>query len=529
MKKQILDGCTAAAHVAYALSDVATIYPITPVASMGETALKWGMQGRRNFMGQPMAVREMESELGAAGAVHGALAAGSLATTFTASQGLMLMIPNMYKIAGELLPGVFHVGCRSLATHALSIFGDHQDVMACRATGFAMLASASVQETMDLALVAHLAAIDGSLPVLHFFDGWRTSSEMDTIDVIDYDTIFRLVDKDKVMAFRRRGMNPSHPDLRGSAQNPDVYFQNREAANSYYDAFSGIVQDAMDRVGEVTGRRYHLVDYIGAPDADRVIVVMGSGADVAAEASLWLNSNRGMKTGVVKVRLYRPFPAAELRAALPSTVKTVAVLDRTKEPGAQHEPLCLDVISALQGNDIRVIGGRFGLSSKEFDPSMVKAIYDEMSSADPKDGFTVGINDDVTHLSLDIKETIDTQGAAETYQSIFYAIGNDGTVGGTKQVAQILGDTPGLYAQAYFSYSAKKSGGYTISQLRIGHAPVTSAYSILTRTMWLATRRATYTVSPCLTGFVKEVRSCSTVRGPRRSFPRAFRPGCVVL
>lgn len=478
MKKQILDGCTAAAHVAYALSDVATIYPITPVASMGETALKWGMQGRRNFMGQPMAVREMESELGAAGAVHGALAAGSLATTFTASQGLMLMIPNMYKIAGELLPGVFHVGCRSLATHALSIFGDHQDVMACRATGFAMLASASVQETMDLALVAHLAAIDGSLPVLHFFDGWRTSSEMDTIDVIDYDTIFRLVDKDKVMAFRRRGMNPSHPDLRGSAQNPDVYFQNREAANSYYDAFSGIVQDAMDRVGEVTGRRYHLVDYIGAPDADRVIVVMGSGADVAAEASLWLNSNRGMKTGVVKVRLYRPFPAAELRAALPSTVKTVAVLDRTKEPGAQHEPLCLDVISALQGNDIRVIGGRFGLSSKEFDPSMVKAIYDEMSSADPKDGFTVGINDDVTHLSLDIKETIDTQGAAETYQSIFYAIGNDGTVGGTKQVAQILGDTPGLYAQAYFSYSAKKSGGYTISQLRIGHAPVTSAYSI---------------------------------------------------
>lgn len=483
MKKEILDGCTAAAHVAYALSDVATIYPITPVASMGETAQKWGMAGRRNLMGQALEVREMESELGAAGAVHGALAAGALATTFTASQGLMLMVPNMYKIAGELLPAVFHVGCRSLATHALSIFGDHQDVMACRATGFAMLASASVQETMDLALVAHLAAIDGSLPVLHFFDGWRTSSEMNTISVIDYDTMRPLVNWDKVKSFRRRGMNPEHPDLRGSAQNPDVYFQNREAANRLYDAFPAIVQAAMDRVGNATGRHYHLVDYHGAPDADRVVVIMGSGADVVSETVDYLNKERGYKTGVIKVRLYRPFPTEALRAALPPTVRTVAVMDRTKEPGAQHEPLCEDVKSALygyapQGVQPKVIGGRYGLSSKEFDPSMVKVIFDEMARPTPKETFTVGINDDVTHLSLDVSESIDTSTTAGTYQAILYGIGNDGTVGGTKQVASILGNTPGVYAQAYFSYSAKKSGGYTISQLRIGHSPVTSAYSI---------------------------------------------------
>ena len=478
MKKEILDGCTAAAHVAYALSDVATIYPITPVASMGETAQKWGMAGRRNLMEQALEVREMESELGAAGAVHGALA-----TTFTASQGLMLMVPNMYKIAGELLPGVFHVGCRSLATHALSIFGDHQDVMACRTTGFTMLASASVQETMDLALVAHLAAIDGSLPVLHFFDGWRTSSEMDTISVIDYDTMRPLVNWDKVKEFRRRAMNPEHPDLRGSAQNPDVYFQNREAANKYYDAFPSIVQAAMDRVGKATGRQYHLVDYHGAPDADRVIVIMGSGADVVSETVDYLNKELGYKTGVIKIRLYRPFPVEVLRAALPPTVRVVAAMDRTKEPGAQHEPLCEDVKSALygfttQGVQPKVIGGRYGLSSKEFDPSMVKAIFDEMAKPSPRDTFTVGINDDVTHLSLDVSDHIDTSGASDTYQTILYGIGNDGTVGGTKQVASIFGNTPGIYAQAYFSYSAKKSGGYTISQLRIGHAPVTSAYSI---------------------------------------------------
>ncbi|MDE5988578.1 MAG: pyruvate:ferredoxin (flavodoxin) oxidoreductase [Duncaniella sp.] len=482
MKKQILDGCTAAAHVAFALSDVATVYPITPIAAMGDIAQKWGLQGRRNLMGQALEVREMESELGAAGAVHGAAAAGALATTFTASQGLMLMIPNMYKISGELLPVVFHVGCRSLATHALSIFGDHQDVMACRATGFTMLASASVQETMDLGLVAHLAAIEGSLPVLHFFDGWRTSSEMDTIDVIDYESMRPLVNWDKVRLFRDHAMNPEHPDLRGSAQNPDVYFQNREAANKYYDAFPGIVQEAMDKVGSLTGRQYHLVDYHGDPEADRVIVVMGSAADVVSETADYLNRGSGYKTGVVKVRLYRPFPYEALRKALPPTVRTVAVLDRTKEPGAQHEPLCEDVITALRGCDafsgLRIIGGRYGLSSKEFDPSMVKAVFDEMAKESPRNPFTIGITDDVTHLSIPVTEKIETNVASASYQTIFYAIGNDGTVGGTKQVAGIFGNTPGLYAQAYFSYSAKKSGGYTISQLRVGKAPVTSAYAI---------------------------------------------------
>ena len=424
--KKILDGCTAAAHVAYALSDVATIYPITPVASMGQTAQKWGMNGRLNLMGQPLEVIEMESELGAAGAMHGALAAGSLATTFTASQGLMLMIPNMYKIAGEMLPAVFHVGCRSIATHALSIFGDHQDVMGCRATGLSMIASVSVQETMDLGLVAHLAAIDGSLPVMHFFDGWRTSSEMGTIDMIDYETIRPLVDWSKVLEFRRRSMNPEHPSLRGSAQNPDVYFQNAEARNRYYNAFPGIVQAAMDRVAQATGRQYHLVDYYGAPDADRVIVIMGSGGDVVSETVDYLNCEKGYRTGVVKVRLYRPFPVETLRTVLPKSVRIIAVMDRTKESGAQHEPLCQDVISALYSGsvfkpDLKIIGGRYGLSSKEFNPSMVKAIFDEMGKENPRDSFTVGINDDVTHLSLDVTECVDTTVASDTYQTILYA------------------------------------------------------------------------------------------------------------
>ena len=380
-----------------------------------------------------------------------------------------------------MLPVVFHVGCRTVASHALSIFGDHQDVMSCRTTGFAMLASASVQETMDLAVVAHLAAIEGSVPVLHFFDGWRTSSEMDTIDVIDYEEIRPLVNWNKVEAFRRSAMNPEHPQLRGSAQNPDVFFQNREAANPYYDAFPGVVQQAMDKVSALTGRTYHLVDYTGAPDADRVMVAMGSAADVVSETVEYLNREKGYKTGVVKVRLYRPFPVEAFRKALPDTVKTIAVLDRTKEPGAQFEPLCLDVISALAGTpkaSARVIGGRYGLSSKEFNPSMVKAVLDEMARETPRQHFTVGINDDVTHLSLTVNETVETNVASQTYQSIFYGIGNDGTVGGTKQVASIMGNTPGIYAQAYFSYSAKKSGGYTISQLRIGHKPVTSAYGI---------------------------------------------------
>lgn len=476
--KQVMDGCTAATYVAFAMSDVATIYPITPIASMGQLAQKWGIEGRKNYMGRAMEVREMESELGAAGATHGAAAVGALATTFTSSQGLMLMIPNMYKISGELLPVVFHVGSRSLATQALSIFGDHQDVMACRATGFAMLASSSVQETMDLAVVAHLASVDGSLPVMHFFDGWRTSNEMSTIDVIDYDTIFSLMDYDKIDKVRQRGLNPNHPELRGSAQNPDVYFQNREAPNSYYDRFPAIVQSAMDRVAAVTGRHYKLFDYVGAPDADCVIVVLGSAGEVAEQTIARLNT-QGYKAAVVKVRLYRPFDAGALMSVIPDTVKTIAVLDRTKEPGSQGEPLYQDVVTAVHtaGRPIRVIGGRYGLSSKDFTPAMVKAVLDNAAAKSPQSPFTVGIDDDVTHLSLPIGSMADIV-PDDVCQCVFYGIGSDGTVGATRQITSIIGSQPGKYAQAYFHYSAKKSGGYTVSQLRVGDAPVKAAYSI---------------------------------------------------
>ncbi len=478
--RQIMDGCTAAAHVAYAFSEVATIYPITPIASMGEVADKWAISGRKNLFGGVMEIKEMESELGAAGATHGALVAGAFATTFTASQGLMLMIPNMYKIAGELLPAVFHVGTRSLATHALSIFGDHQDVMACRATGFTFIASASVQETMDLALVAHVAAVNGSLPVLHFFDGWRTSNEIAAIDVIPYESMRPLLDMDKVRDFRARALNPLHPSLRGSAQNPDVYFQNREAANRYYRDFPAIVQAAMDKVASITGRSYHLVDYVGADDAEYVIVSMGSSCEVVEETIDYLNAH-GYKAGAVKIRLYRPFPARELMEALPQTVRGIAVLDRTKEPGANGEPLYHDVATAVQssGRGIMVTGGRYGLSSKEFNPVMVKAVYDELASESPRREFTVGIDDDVTGLSLDIsgRHFIDT--APGVHQCVFYGMGSDGTVGATRQIARIISEVTPQYSQAFFNYSAKKSGGYTVSQLRYGKEPVRSAYSII--------------------------------------------------
>ena len=476
---QVMDGCTAAAHVAYALSEVATIYPITPIASMGETADKWARAGRKNLMGSPMTVKEMESELGAAGATHGALAVGSLATTFTSSQGLMLMIPNMYKIAGEQLPAVFHVGTRSLATQALSIFGDHQDVMACRATGFAMLASASVQETMDLALVAHLAAISGSMPVIHFFDGWRTSNETATIDVIPYEAMRPLVDREAVARFRARGLNPDHPSLRGSAQNSDVYFQNREAVNSAYLEFPAKVRQAMEAVASVTGRRYGLVDYVGAPDATDVTVAIGSACEVIEETVGHLNT-MGYKAGLVKIRLYRPFPAGELIAALPQSVKRIAVLDRTKEPGSSGEPLFQDVATAVleSGRQLKVIGGRYGLSSKEFDPVMVKAVYDEMLSASPRRRFTVGIDDDVTHLSLDISAGRFVTAPEDVAQCVFYGMGSDGTVGSTRQIASIITAVSGSYVQAAFNYSAKKSGGYTISELRYGPAPIRSEYAV---------------------------------------------------
>ncbi len=474
-----MDGCTAAAYIAYAFSEVATIYPITPIASMGETADKWHIKGVKNLLGSTMEVREMESELGAAGATHGALAGGALATTFTSSQGLMLMIPNMYKIAGELLPGVFHVGCRSLATHALSIFGDHQDVMACRATGFAMLASASVQETHDLAIVAHIAALRGSVPVLHFFDGWRTSNETASIETATYLELEPLLPKDAVESFRRRAMNPEHPDLRGSAQNWDVYFQNTEARNRYYDRLPEIVQQAMDSVAALTGRHYHLFDYTGSPDAKYVIVSIGSSTDVIDYTVSHLNAVAGTRYGAVKVRLYRPFSAESLLAALPETVERIAVLDRTKEPGSSGEPLFLDVAAAVaaSGRKITVTGGRYGLGSKNFDPTMVKAVFDNLASPTPMHGFTVGIEDDVTHRSLPLPERLIIK-ASGVSSAIFYGMGSDGTVGATRTAANIIGNAGNLYSQAYFEYSAKKSGGFTVCQLRFGTSPIKQAYTI---------------------------------------------------
>lgn len=479
MAKQIMDGCTAATHIAYALSDVATIYPITPVASMGEIAQQWGMKGRKNYMGVPMRVEELESELGAAGACHGALAAGSLATTFTNSQGLMLMLPNMFKMAGNMVPAVFHVGARSLATHALSIFGDHSDVMATRTTGFSVLASASVQETMDLALVAHLAAIEGSMPVLHFFDGWRTSGQMATIDVIDYATIWPLIDREAIARFRTMALNPDHPTLRGSAQNPDVYFQNVEASNPSYMAFPTIVQGMMDRVAKATGRQYHLFDYVGAPDAEVVLVSMASSCEVIEQTVADLN-RRGYRVGQIKVRLYRPFSSADFVAAIPPTARTIVTLDRTREAGAEGEPLFKDVATALMTHrfgDVRIIGGRYGLSSKDFSPAMVKAVVDEALSPTPRQFFTVGITDDVTRLSLDVDTAYRLSDKA-MHQAIFFGMGSDGTVGATKQAAGIIGDTEGLYAQAFLSYSAKKSGGYTTSELRIAPEPIHAEYTI---------------------------------------------------
>ncbi len=498
-KKKIVDGGTAAAYVAYAMSEMATVYPITPIAAMGETAQKWTLQGITNFEGMPMEVREMESELGAAGATHGALSGGTLATTFTSSQGLMLMIPNMFKMAGELLPAVFHIGCRSVATHALSIFGDHSDVMATRSTGFAILMSASVQETHDLAIVAHLAAVDGSVPVLHCFDGFRTSNEMSTISMLPYESIFSLVDRDKILEFRRRAMNPEHADVRGTAQNPDVYFQNREACNRYYDAFPSVVERQMERVAALTGRPIHLFDYVGSPTAENIIIAMGSSCEVIEETVDSLNA-MGYNVGALKVRLYRPFAIDKFMAALPSSVRKIAVLDRTKEPGAPGEPLFTDVACAIQqsGRQVKVIGGRYGLSSKEFDPTMVKAVYDHLASDNPFTGFTVGINDDVTGLSLPLGEKIFISPSGMT-QAQFYGIGADGTVGATKQAASIIGDTDKYYAQAYFQYSAKKSGGYTVSQLRVATSPIKSEYCI-EKADYIACNKNTYVNKFDLTG-----------------------------
>ncbi len=478
-KTMTIDGNTAASHVAYAFSDVAAIYPITPSSPMAEVADDWSANGRTNLFGQCVRIAEMQSEGGAAGAVHGSLKAGALTTTFTASQGLLLMIPNMYKISGELLPGVFHVSARALAAHALSIFGDHSDVMSCRQTGFAMLASASVQEVMDLSLVAHLSAIKSSVPFLHFFDGFRTSHEVQKIETIDYEDMGKLLDMDAVKAFRARALNPEHPHQGGTAQNPDIYFQGREAANKYYDAVPGIVEHYMAEVGKITGRKYNLFDYVGAPDAENVIVLMGSGADVAEETIEYLNK-KGAKLGVLKVRLYRPFVASKFVEALPKTVKRISVLDRTKEPGSLGEPLYQDVLNALVETgktSIEVVGGRYGLGSKEFTPSMVDAVYANLEEKKPKNHFTVGIIDDVTNTSLAIRRQVNAAPEG-TIACKFFGLGSDGTVGANKNSIKIIGDHTSLYAQGYFAYDSKKSGGLTVSHLRFGKKPIQSPYLI---------------------------------------------------
>ena len=473
-----VDGNTAAAHVAYALSDVAALYPITPSTPMGEIADQWSSEGKKNIFGQQVSIKQLQSEAGAAGAVHGSLAAGALTSTFTASQGLLLMIPNMYKIAGELLPGVFHVTARAIAAHALSIFGDHQDVMAVRQTGFAMLCSGSVQEVHDMALVAHLAAIESRVPFLHFFDGFRTSSEIQKIEVLDYDKIKAMVNMEALEEFRQNAMNPEHPEIRGTAQNPDIYFQGREAANLYYEDVSIIVSETMKKVGQVTGRKYRLFDYVGHPEAERVIVAMGSGCEAIEETVNRLNSE-GERTGLVKVRLYRPFSSEAFRAAFPSTVERITVLDRTKEPGAVGDPLYQDVSTAFMeyGEGPQITCGRYGLGSKEFTPAMVKAVFDNMRALAPKNHFTVGIKDDVTHSSLEVDSSYDAAPKG-TVRCKFWGLGSDGTVGANKSAIKIIGDNTDMYAQGYFAYDSKKSGGITVSHLRFGHQPIKSTYLV---------------------------------------------------
>ncbi len=491
-KMKTIDGNTAAAHVAYAMSDAAAIYPITPSSPMGEICDEWSANGLKNVFGQQMLVRQLQSEAGAAAAVHGSLAAGSLTSTFTASQGLLLMIPNMYKIAGELLPAVFHVTARSVAGHALSIFGDHQDVMAVRQTGFALLASASVQEAMDLALVAHLAAIESSVPFVHFFDGFRTSHEIQKVELISYEDMAKLVNQNAVAAFRARGANPERPEIRGTAQNPDIYFQGREAANSFYLKVPGLVVDAMKKVSDLTGRSYNLFDYVGAPDAENIIISMASSCETIEEVVNFL-TDKGEKIGLVKARLYRPFSIDHLFAAIPATVKRIAVLDRTKESGALGDPLYQDVCTAYMergGQMPAIINGRYGLSSKEFNPGMVKAVFDNLASDTPKNHFTVGITDDVTHTSLDVEEGLDVAPAG-TVQCKFWGLGADGTVGANKSAIKIIGDNTDMYAQAYFAYDSKKSGGVTISHLRFGQTPIKSTYLIDTAD-YIACHKSSY-------------------------------------
>ena len=478
VKMKTMDGNTAAAYISYAFTDVAAIYPITPSSPMAEVVDEWAAQGKKNIFGQTVKLMEMQSEAGASGAVHGSLQAGALTTTYTASQGLLLMIPNMYKMAGELLPAVFHVSARALATSSLSIFGDHQDVMATRQTGFALLAEGSVQEVMDLAGVAHLSAIKGRVPFLNFFDGFRTSHEIQKIEVMDYDNLEKLLDKDAVEAFRKRGLNPDNPVIRGTAQNPDIYFQTREAVNTYYNALPAIVEDYMGEISKITGREYHLFNYYGAEDAEDIIIVMGSASETVRTVVDKLNSE-GKKVGVLVVHLYRPFSVEHFMGAIPQSVKRIAVLDRTKEPGAFGEPLYLDVRAAFYASERKplIIGGRYGLGSKDLLPGDIVAVFDNLASAEPKNNFTISITDDVTNTSLPTVAGIDVTPAG-TKGCKFWGLGSDGTVGANKSAIKIIGDHTDMYAQGYFSYDSKKSGGVTVSHLRFGHTPIMAPYLI---------------------------------------------------
>ena len=471
-----IDGNYAASYIAYAFSEVAAIYPITPSSDMGQNADAWAAQGKKNLFGEVVKVVEMQSEGGASGAVHGSLSAGALTTTFTASQGLLLMIPNMYKIAGEMLPTVFHVSARSLATHALSIFNDHADVMGCRMTGFAMTAASSVQETMDMATVAHLSTLEAKLPFLAFFDGFRTSHEIQKVELIEHDVLKSLLNEEQIREFRANALKPERPYIKVGAQNPDVYFQGREVANKYYDAIPEIVQKNMDKLAEKTGRKLHLFDYYGAPDAEKVIIIMGSGAGAVMDAIDYL-TEKGEKVGLVNVHLYRPFSIKHFLDAMPKTVERIAVLDRTKEPGSLGEPLYQDVKLALDNPEIKVYGGRYGLSSKEFTPSHVKAVYDFLDSKDVHHNFTVGINDDVTHLSIPVNDLINTDPAGMT-SCKFWGLGSDGTVSANKNSIKIIGNNTDMFSQGYFSYDSKKSGGITVSHLRFGKKEIRSPYLI---------------------------------------------------
>ena len=502
-KKVSFDGNTAAAHVAYAYSEVAAIYPITPSSGMGELADAWAAEGRENIFGQKVNVSELQSEGGASGAVHGSLAAGALTTTFTASQGLLLMIPNMFKMAGELLPAVFHVSARSVATQALSIFGDHSDVMATRGTGFGLIASGGIQEVHDLAVITHLAALKASIPFVHFFDGFRSSHEIQKIEVLDNENYSELCDFEDIEKFKAKALNPEHPVTRGTAQNPDIFFQAREACNPFYDRLPSVVEATMKKVSKYLGREYHLFDYVGDQNAEHVIVAMGSSTEAIHEVVEYLNK-KGEKIGLVKVRLYRPFSSEHLLKAVPKSVKTITVLDRTKEPGAVGEPLYEDVISAFfgSGRNPVIVGGRYGLSSKEFNPPMIKAVFDNMKQKTPKNHFTVGIEDDVTNTSLKISDYIVTEDES-VKRCLFWGLGADGTVGASKNSIKIIGDNTEMNAQAYFVYDSKKSGGITVSHLRFGKKEIKSTY-LLTQADFISCSAPSYIGRYNVLGGIKE-------------------------